>query len=403
MSSNPGAESQRNRYPSQLMPLVDRSRSRPAESQGLPAHSMPLTTGTMEAPRPWPQTHGLPFDESQMLPGTYSYDSAWNPGDTTSLYQYSSPPGPWRAQNTHQTSAPYVSPYPEVWQNPSDRTSAPVPPGNPVWQQPSPVFADYQQLSPSRSDGSSSTHVSSIPSPYAAHGPFIKTEDHYSTATYGARGVFDPALHNAGRFASSEHYPADSPWSRKPFPTPMLPLGQQQAEDAKSTYDSDRSYDIDSLPVGADPRPLSTEARTRRGFTTPETANCQCDKCGKHFNRSNNLLNHMQSHDPERNQPHTCGFADCGRGFVRKTDLARHEQSVHLKARNHQCAWCGNAFARKDTLTRHVEEGCSKRPEVRKSSSKSRRPSARRARSSSYMVNSPSPARSPLRYPMRPN
>ncbi|KAK5121465.1 hypothetical protein LTR85_005298 [Meristemomyces frigidus] len=150
------------------------------------------------------------------------------------------------------------------------------------------------------------------------------------------------------------------------------------------------------------------EERQKRGYTKPENANCQCDQCGKLFQRSYNLKAHMETHDPHRNQTHTCEHPGCDRSFVRRTDLLRHEQSVHLKARNFPCPLCNSSFARKDTLRRHVDDGCPKRPEVKKRVSKVRRPSnaasASGARRQSFQHardqrTAPSPLRQPAQFP----
>lgn len=96
--------------------------------------------------------------------------------------------------------------------------------------------------------------------------------------------------------------------------------------------------------------------RTPRRLTTREEANFQCEVkgCGKLFSRSYNFKAHMETHDEKREYPFPCLAADCNKKFVRKTDLQRHHQSVHMKERNHKCDYCGRPFARKDTLTRSV-------------------------------------------------
>ncbi|EME78249.1 uncharacterized protein MYCFIDRAFT_51582 [Pseudocercospora fijiensis CIRAD86] len=115
-----------------------------------------------------------------------------------------------------------------------------------------------------------------------------------------------------------------------------------------------------------DARSPGGDGRVKRGYTTNANSTCECDKCGKLFQRSYNLKAHMETHDPEREQPHACPYPDCKRRFVRRTDLMRHEQSVHLKTRNFHCPLCFSAFARKDTLRRHVDDGCPRREQVRK-------------------------------------
>ncbi|KAI9886146.1 MAG: hypothetical protein M1823_002049 [Watsoniomyces obsoletus] len=105
-------------------------------------------------------------------------------------------------------------------------------------------------------------------------------------------------------------------------------------------------------------------SRRRRQLTTPAEANHKCDQCGKLFERRYNYRAHLATHDPERIYAHTCQVEWCDKKFVRKTDLMRHHQSVHLKQRNFRCELCGHDFARKDTLHRHRDDGCSKRFEV---------------------------------------
>ncbi|KAG9248028.1 hypothetical protein BJ878DRAFT_99252 [Calycina marina] len=112
----------------------------------------------------------------------------------------------------------------------------------------------------------------------------------------------------------------------------------------------------------------STFARTKgvRKLTSKEDANFQCTVkgCGKLFGRSYNYKAHMETHDALREYPFPCPTKDCNKKFVRKTDLQRHHQSVHMKQRNHRCDYCSRFFARKDTLRRHMEDGCSKRFDI---------------------------------------
>jgi len=72
----------------------------------------------------------------------------------------------------------------------------------------------------------------------------------------------------------------------------------------------------------------------------------------------------METHDAAREYPFPCPLENCTKKFVRKTDLQRHHQSVHMKQRNHRCDYCSRFFARKDTLRRHMEDGCAKRFDI---------------------------------------
>ncbi|KAL8413863.1 hypothetical protein RB594_005196 [Gaeumannomyces avenae] len=119
--------------------------------------------------------------------------------------------------------------------------------------------------------------------------------------------------------------------------------------------------------MGGDRRAAHMRAqrpRVRKRLTTKEEANFQCEVkgCEKLFSRSYNFKAHMETHDSNREYPFPCG--ECSKKFVRKTDLQRHHQSVHMKERNHKCDFCGRLFARKDTLRRHMEDGCSRRFDI---------------------------------------
>ena len=127
-------------------------------------------------------------------------------------------------------------------------------------------------------------------------------------------------------------------------------------------------YAMDFHPMGGDetrPRfngapvlPSVNRIKKKRQRTTPEEATHECRVCGKLFKRSYNWKSHMETHNPDRKYPHPCTATidgqPCSKKFQRKTDLDRHYDSVHLKARNHRCNLCGHRFARRDTLRRFV-------------------------------------------------
>lgn len=92
-----------------------------------------------------------------------------------------------------------------------------------------------------------------------------------------------------------------------------------------------------------------------RKMTTREEANFECDVCHKFFGRSYNYKAHLETHDAQRVYPFPCTVKNCNKRFVRKTDLQRHNASVHLKEKSHKCEYCGRHFARKDTLRRFVQ------------------------------------------------
>lgn len=94
--------------------------------------------------------------------------------------------------------------------------------------------------------------------------------------------------------------------------------------------------------------------RTRnRRHTDPANAAYRCHLCSdKGFARRYNYNQHMLTHDTSRRKDNVCPYPECRKEFVRKTDLARHDQSVHMKAKPFKCTRCTQAFSRKDTLRR---------------------------------------------------
>ncbi|KAH0350093.1 hypothetical protein KCU81_g2646, partial [Aureobasidium melanogenum] len=133
------------------------------------------------------------------------------------------------------------------------------------------------------------------------------------------------------------------------------------------TYDShQRRASIEQRPRYIQHSDAEVQAlldRPRRIKTTAENTRFYCNECDKGFQRVYNLRSHMLKHETTREKI-KCPHAGCSKSFDRKTDLGRHERSVHLHLREHKCVLCGSLFARKDTLVRHIEGSCSKRTGV---------------------------------------
>ncbi|KAG5292277.1 hypothetical protein I7I48_04316 [Histoplasma ohiense] len=130
--------------------------------------------------------------------------------------------------------------------------------------------------------------------------------------------------------------------------TPRAPLRSSRSHATVSQVDQARSQ-----PFG-----VRKQSRRRAGGTDTKF---ECEKCGMRFTRNSNCKSHMKTHDPNRKLPFKCTSPGCTKKFGRKTDLTRHEDSVHKKLRQYGCDQCGHRFARQDTLRRHCEDGCRRR------------------------------------------
>jgi predicted RNA-binding Zn-ribbon protein involved in translation (DUF1610 family) len=122
----------------------------------------------------------------------------------------------------------------------------------------------------------------------------------------------------------------------------------------QQTYSAESSMSPRPAPSSPRPAPSSPRPRKKRHLTEASEATYTCDTCGKYFSRIWNYNAHQDTHNPHRPRPHSCPHQNCGKAFVRRTDLTRHMQCVHAKDKKFRCELCGGNFARKDTLRRLV-------------------------------------------------
>lgn len=255
-----------------------------------------------------------------------TYNSAVSAPFTTDIYTTSQtaeapvlPASPFHSSNTSHRSSLSSAPPSEIF------TQA----GSVPSYTPRIKMEDHQEYAPS-------CDSFTIGSPHHGHTAFVSAANTYP-------GILEPSYYDQSPWGQKVEYTSTDlpPFSAPPF----------------STYDR-RSESQDRSPSQDFRRP-SVVARTRgpRKLTTKEDANYQCDVkgCGKLFSRSYNFKAHMETHEPDRAYSYPCTVDKCSKKFVRKTDLQRHNGSVHLKQRNHKCDYCSRFFARKDTLRRYAQ------------------------------------------------
>ncbi|KAL6710072.1 hypothetical protein ACN47E_009863 [Coniothyrium glycines] len=134
--------------------------------------------------------------------------------------------------------------------------------------------------------------------------------------------------------------------------------GNVERAPSEESVGSFHSRDRSIITIGG----ITRERTRNRRHTDPAHAAYRCHLCPeKGFARRYNYSQHMLTHDACRRKDNIC---HCGKEFVRKTDLARHEQSVHERSKPFRCSRCPSAFSRKDTLRRHEEDGCPRRERI---------------------------------------
>jgi hypothetical protein len=91
----------------------------------------------------------------------------------------------------------------------------------------------------------------------------------------------------------------------------------------------------------------------------------QCDVCLRRFCRPQSLRNHKaRIHEGKTSKDFEC--PKCHKKFTTKSDLNRHDKSVHLKLREHVCEVCGRAFGRSGNLQSHIRKRqCQRHDKVR--------------------------------------